>query len=202
MGQIYKVFIKESLLIIGDEPQDAAVDYLGNAQLLNLVQARLKSAHPPVYVFARNLSEVWNEFKRNFRLIEAAGGAVLNPDQKLLMIYRLGKWDLPKGKIELGEPREMAALREVEEETGVPRPEIIGILPTTYHIYPLNDRLILKRTYWYAMRIANGFDFLVPQLEEDILDASWCDPKEVLENRKNTYGNISLVLDALQEELS
>lgn len=202
MGQIYKVFIKESLIIIGDEPEDDAVDYLGNAQLLNLIQARLKESYKPVYVFARNLKDVWSEFKRSFKIIEAAGGAVLNPDQKLLMIFRLGKWDLPKGKIELGEPREMAAIREVEEETGVPRPEIFGILPTTYHIYSLADRLILKRTYWYAMRIKNGFDFLVPQLEEDIIDASWCDATEVAENRTNTYGNIALVLDALEEELS
>lgn len=201
MGQIYKVFIKDSLLIIGDEPRANAIDFLGNAQLVNLVQSRLEQAFDPVYVFARNLKEVWTEFKRNFKIIEAAGGAVLNPDHQLLMIYRLGKWDLPKGKIELGEPREMAAIREVEEETGVPRPQIFGILPTTYHIYPLNERLVLKRTYWYAMRIPNGFDFLVPQLEEDILDAAWCSPGEIEEYRKNTYGNIAIVLDALKEEL-
>ncbi len=199
---MYKVFIKDSLLIIGDQSREKAIDYLGEAQLMNLVRARLESPAEPVYVFARNLKEVWANFKKNFKIIEAAGGAVLNPDQDLLMIYRLGKWDLPKGKIEFGEPKELAALREVEEETGVPRPEITGILPTTYHIYPLDDRLILKRTYWFAMRIAKGFDFLVPQLEEDILDASWCDPQEIMENRKNTYGNIGLVLDALQEDIS
>lgn len=198
---MYKVFIKDSLIMIGDEPKNGAIDFLGTAQLMNLVQARMKAASPPVYVFARNLKDVWSQFKSNFRLIEAAGGAVLNPEQKVLMIYRLGKWDLPKGKIEFGEPKEMAALREVEEETGVPRPEIIGILPTTYHIYELEDRLILKRTYWYAMKINQGFDFLVPQLEEDIIDASWCDSKQIFENRQNTYANIALVLDALEEEL-
>jgi len=198
---MYKVFIKDSLILIGDEPRSEAIDFLGEAQLLNLVRSRLEEASEPVYVFARNLKEVWSRFKSNFKLIEAAGGAVLNPDQELLMIYRLGKWDLPKGKIEFGEPKEMAALREVEEETGVPRPEITGVLPTTYHIYELNGELVLKRTYWYMMQIANGFDFLVPQLEEDILDASWCDPHELKENRKNTYGNIAIVLDALAEEL-
>jgi len=199
---MYKVFIKDSLLIIGDEARDGAIDYLGDAQIMNLVNARLNGPSEITYVFARNLKEVWNRFKQNFKIIEAAGGAVLNPERELLMIYRLGKWDLPKGKIELGEPREMAALREVEEETGVPKPEIFSSLPTTYHIYPLHDRLILKRTFWYGMRIDQGFDFLVPQLEEDILDASWCKPQEVIENRKNTYGNIALVLDALNEELA
>lgn len=198
---MYKVFIKDSLIMIGDEPKNGAIDFLGAAQLMNLVQARMKAPSEPVYVFARDLKDVWSQFKSNFRLIEAAGGAVLNPEQKLLMIYRLGKWDLPKGKIEFGEPKEMAALREVEEETGVPRPEIIGILPTTYHVYELEDRLILKRTYWYAMKINQGFDFLVPQLEEDIIDATWCDAKQIFENRQNSYANIALVLDALEEEL-
>lgn len=198
---MYKVFIKDSLILIGDEPRSEAIDFLGEAQLLNLVRSRLEEPSEPVYVFARNLKEVWSRFKANFKLIEAAGGAVLNPERELLMIYRLGKWDLPKGKIEFGEPKEMAALREVEEETGVPRPEIIGVLPTTYHIYELNGAFILKRTYWYMMQIANGFDFLVPQLEEDILDASWCNAQEIKENRKNTYGNIAIVLDALAEEM-
>lgn len=196
---MYKVFIKESLIIIGDEARPEAIDFLGEEQIMNMVRSRLNRYSKPVYVFARDLKSVWLKFKSQFKIIEAAGGAVLNPDEELLMIYRLGKWDLPKGKIEFGEPKEMAAIREVEEETGVPRPKITGILPTTYHVYSLEDRLILKRTHWYAMRIANGFDFLVPQLEEDIIDATWCNPAQILENRQNTYGNIAQVLDALNE---
>jgi 8-oxo-dGTP pyrophosphatase MutT (NUDIX family) len=201
MAQMYKVFIKDSLLIIGDTSRPGAVDYLGEEQLMNIVRSRMQTPSPEIYVFARNLKAVWASFKKIFKVIESAGGAVLNPDQKLLMIYRLGKWDLPKGKIEFGEPKEMAAVREVEEETGVPKPRITGVLPTTYHIYELDGRMILKRTHWYAMNIPAGFDFLVPQLEEDILDASWCDAQEVFENRKNTYGNIALILDAMDEEV-
>ncbi len=150
-----------------------------------------------VYLYTKNLGEVWSNFKARFKIIEAAGGAVINPNGQILMIYRLGKWDLPKGKIEFGEPKEMAAVREVEEETGVQKPEIVGVLPTTYHVYELEGKRILKRTYWYTMAIAADFDFLVPQLEESILDAVWCDRREVEENLKNTYGNIALVLDAL-----
>lgn len=199
---MYKVFIKDSLLIIGDEARPEAIDFLGEEQLMNLVRTRLEKSSKPIYVFARDLQKVWTLFKSKFKLIEAAGGAVRNPEKELLMIYRLGKWDLPKGKIEFGEPKEMAALREVEEETGIPRPEITDILPTTYHIYELADVLVLKRTYWYAMQLSKGFDFLVPQLEEDIIDATWCKAEEVRENRKNTYGNIALILDALEEENS
>lgn len=194
---MYKVFIKDSLLILTDNPSEEAVTYLGEAQLDNLIEAMLSGPKMERQIFTKKLSEVWALFKEKFKIIEAAGGAVINPNGQILMIYRLGKWDLPKGKIEFGEPKEMAAVREVEEETGVQKPEIVGVLPTTYHVYELDSKRILKRTYWYTMAIANDFDFLVPQLEESILDAAWCDRKEVEENLKNTYGNIALVLDSL-----
>lgn len=194
---MYKVFIKESLLILSDKPAEEGMNYLGEAQLDNLIKSMLEGDRREVYLYTKNLGEVWSNFKARFKIIEAAGGAVINPNGQILMIYRLGKWDLPKGKIEFGEPKEMAAVREVEEETGVQKPEIVGVLPTTYHVYELEGKRILKRTYWYTMAIAADFDFLVPQLEESILDAVWCDRREVEENLKNTYGNIALVLDAL-----
>lgn len=197
MGQMYKVFIKESLLILSDQPSDEAVNYLGEAQLDNLISSMLNEEKREVYLLVKDAAEAWSQFKAKFKIIEAAGGAVINPNGQILMIYRLGKWDLPKGKIEFGEPKEMAAVREVEEETGVSKPEIVGVLPTTYHVYELEGKQILKRTYWYTMAIAHDFDFLVPQLEEAILDAVWCDRHEVEENLKNTHGNIKLVLDAM-----
>ena len=36
------------------------------------------------------------------QIITAAGGLVFNQNDELLMIYRRGKWDLPKGKLEVG----------------------------------------------------------------------------------------------------
>lgn len=194
---MYKVFIKESLLILSDKPSEEAVNYLGEAQLDNLINSMLQGPVREVHLHVRNLSETWALFKSKFKIIEAAGGACINPNGQILMIYRLGKWDLPKGKIEFGEPKEMAAVREVEEETGVSKPEIVGVLPTTYHVYEMEGKLILKRTYWFTMAIAHDFDFLVPQLEESILDAVWCSRSEVEENLQNTYGNIALVLDAM-----
>lgn len=194
---MYKVFIKESLLILSDKPSEVAVNYLGEAQLDNLIKSMLEGPQREVHLLVRNLNETWSLFKSKFKIIEAAGGAVINPNGQILMIYRLGKWDLPKGKIEFGEPKEMAAVREVEEETGVSKPEIVGVLPTTYHVYEMEGKRILKRTYWYTMAIAHDFDFLVPQLEESILDAVWCSRAEVEENLKNTYGNIAIVLDAM-----
>ena len=54
-----------------------------------------------------------------YQLVEAAGGVVFNQDQHVLWMYRLGKWDLPKGKLEKNEKFETAAVREVEEECNV-----------------------------------------------------------------------------------
>jgi 8-oxo-dGTP pyrophosphatase MutT (NUDIX family) len=58
-------------------------------------------------------------------VIEAAGGAVWRRTSKgalkVLLVHRPGydDWTLPKGKLEVGETAKVAALREVEEETGL-----------------------------------------------------------------------------------
>ncbi|MBK8711560.1 MAG: NUDIX domain-containing protein [Niastella sp.] len=58
-------------------------------------------------------------FSRQFTFIEAAGGLVQNEDKEILFIYRSGKWDLPKGKIEKKETPQIAATRKIQEETGL-----------------------------------------------------------------------------------
>jgi 8-oxo-dGTP pyrophosphatase MutT (NUDIX family) len=52
-------------------------------------------------------------------IIKAGGGIVVNEQNEVLLIYRRGKWDLPKGKLDDGETIEECALREVKEETGL-----------------------------------------------------------------------------------
>lgn len=101
-------------------------------------------------------------FKRRY----AAGGVVLI-ENKMLTIIRNTIPDLPKGHLDKGEISEQAALREVSEETGIKKPEIISSLPTTYHCYKLGNAWILKETSWYIMRCEAGFTF-VPQLDEGI----------------------------------
>ena len=58
-------------------------------------------------------------FFRMFTNIAAAGGLVKNERGEKLFIFRLGKWDLPKGKLSGKETAEEAAIREVKEETGL-----------------------------------------------------------------------------------
>jgi 8-oxo-dGTP pyrophosphatase MutT (NUDIX family) len=126
-------------------------------------------------------------------MIEAAGGLVFNKDGDILMIFRNGKWDLPKGKLEIGESVEECAIREVEEECSIVGLYITEKIIETYHTYSLKGEEILKRTYWYKMR--TNFDGeLSPQIEEGITKVSWIDKDQISEKIKNSYGNISDVL--------
>ena len=129
-------------------------------------------------------------------MIEAAGGLVFNKEEQILMIFRNGKWDLPKGKLEIGESVEECAIREVEEECGILGLIIENKIKDTYHTYVLEGENILKKTYWYKMN--TDFDGeLMPQIEEGITKVSWVSKDEISENLTNSYGNISDVLKTL-----
>jgi len=128
-----------------------------------------------------------------FVLIEAAGGLVITPNNELLMIYRRGHWDLPKGKIDKGEDDATAAIREVQEETGLQYINIDNYLTATYHYYMQDDQKILKKTYWYKMSTPQSTS-LVPQVEEDISIAKWVTSQEIPELLKNTYSTIHFLV--------
>jgi len=139
--------------------------------------------------------EDFEKFTTNFDLIVAAGGKVTNNEGKTLFIFRLGKWDLPKGKVEKKESVEQAAIREVEEECGIFQLTVLNHIKDTYHIYELNNKLVLKQSIWYEMKTTDSAK-LVPQTEENITDARWMTTKEI-ENivLKNTYPSIKEVLE-------
>ncbi len=113
-----------------------------------------------------------NELKRQLLVMRAGGGFVHTPDKKVLLIFRRGKWDLPKGKLDAGESLPDCAVREVAEETGLTVASLGDPLSTTYHIYKEKGELILKESYWYMMR-SEAASPLVPQTEEDIEECRW-----------------------------
>ena len=127
----------------------------------------------------------WQRFAQDYTLIHAAGGIVANEDDEVLMIFRYGCWDFPKGKVEAGEAWTTAALREVEEETGLHDITLAEPLPNTYHTYTLHGTPILKITHWYAMRAPQ--QPLIPQTEEDISQAVWVPQEEVAERLRDSY---------------
>jgi len=142
------------------------------------------------------VEENWKDFCSKFIMVEAAGGLVFNKDGYILMIFRNGKWDLPKGKLEIGESVEECAIREVEEECGISGLIIENKIKDTYHTYDLEGEKILKRTYWYKMNTDfNGK--LTPQIEEGITKVSWVGKDQISEKLKNSYGNISDIFKIL-----
>lgn len=107
--------------------------------------------------------------------IDAGGGVVQNETGAVLMIYRRGKWDLPKGKRDEGEDIATCAVREVEEETGLQGVTIGEKVCDTFHIYSQRGQDLLKRTAWYHMTAA-GSQKLTPQAAENILEVKWISP--------------------------
>lgn len=128
-------------------------------------------------------------------LIEAAGGMVINQKGALLMIFRRGKWDLPKGKWDEGETLEQCALREVSEETGLTKLSLVRGLKTTYHTYSFHGKTVLKPTHWYLMH-HHGKENFLPQTEEGITEIRWVHRKDAKRMIENTYPSIKEMVDA------
>jgi 8-oxo-dGTP pyrophosphatase MutT (NUDIX family) len=135
-------------------------------------------------------------FKEMFSVVEAAGGVVRNDKGEYLFIFRNGKWDLPKGKIEKGESVRAAAIREVEEECGISGLSIVKELKTSYHTYLVGNKSILKPTYWFEMMCSDS-SCLKPQTEEGITEVKWFRPADFDSIKKNTFPSIIDLISAL-----
>ncbi|MCL8538731.1 NUDIX domain-containing protein [Chryseobacterium gallinarum] len=194
---MYKVFVNEKKLLLSKHPEDLEKklryeSYMTLEIALDLLE---NTSVKELNVFGENIDEIWQEFQKMFRIIEAAGGVVNNPEGKILFIRRLGKWDLPKGKMEKGESREESAVREIEEETGLKDVELVQFINTTYHIYiERNGEKILKCTHWFEMNF-NGEDTSKPQIEEGITEVAWKTiPQIESEVFPSTFQNIKLIV--------
>lgn len=149
-------------------------------------------------IIGNNVNELFEKVKQQFAYIEAAGG-LIKQDQNYLFIFRLGKWDLPKGKLDQGETPDKAAVRECEEECGISGLKIEKELPSTYHIYPYKGRHALKTTYWYLMN-SNDKKQLVPQTEENITKAEWLDLSAIKNTViMNTYPSVLDLISVITE---
>lgn len=129
--------------------------------------------------------------KSKFNIVEAAGG-IVEKNNRLLWIFRRGVWDLPKGKLDPGEKRKTAAIREVEEETAV-KVALKEKICATWHTYIRNKKFVLKRTHWYAMDCLDDSK-MTPQIDEDIERVEWLNEQNSNMASNETFASISWVI--------
>lgn len=199
----YVVYIEGKPLTIAEGPPDKAPS--DDTLVLRVddpdeIAASVRTlAHSPrllgVHLFHVDVDRLWEAFKAPYKFVAAAGGAVVDEKGRLLVIRRLGKWDLPKGKVDPGEGLEEAALREVREECGLERIAIAAELPCTWHTYERKGKQHLKRTDWYLMN-GSSKERLVPQTDEDIEEVRWMDRAAVAAMKEDTYPSLLPVITA------
>ncbi|MGN6439109.1 MAG: NUDIX hydrolase [Agriterribacter sp.] len=176
-------------------PDTVFIDELTNPAVKSLLHEIAKPGFHAGILYHPDINQLKKMFWKHFTVIQAGGGLVRNKKGAVLMIYRRGKWDLPKGKLDKGETLEECALREVQEETGLQQVKLGSFLLTTYHVYEDFGKHILKESYWYTMQ-ANGSETTKPQVEEDIHEIQWVQPPDVKEKLKNTFPSIVDVMKA------
>jgi ADP-ribose pyrophosphatase YjhB (NUDIX family) len=162
-------------------------------QILNWIEFKKIPKVQTLICLTTEFKQVKSFIKSQFRIVEAAGGLVRKRD-KFLLIFRLGKWDLPKGKLEKGEKAKIAAVREVMEECAV-EAELVDKLCTTWHTYMQEGKRILKKTTWYNMNCLNDAN-MEPQYIENIEDIRWMTIDQADHALKNSYRSIQGVMES------
>ena len=189
----YKIYYNDSFVLIsGDRTQinknftrvlteeKEIRDFLNNPSILFD-----KETNGNIFVACCKPGETMCSILETLEIVIAGGGIVTNEHDELLLIFRRGKWDMAKGKIELNEKIIEGAVREVEAETGV-KVESVNEKPCiTYHAYRLKGRPCLKETSWFEMKAKPGQSKLTPQTEEDIEEVRWVKKTDLI-NYKNT----------------
>ncbi len=147
------------------------------------------------FIYAESFELLKRDFLSHFTEIEAGGGLVRNEKGEYLLIYRRGSWDLPKGKIEPGELKKNASIREIEEETGIKQLNIIRKIGITRHTYRSGQgKRLIKKSHWYLMETKK--QKLIPQVDEDIEKAVWMQLESFFKKHRQVYPNIIDVLTA------
>ena len=206
MEQMYKVFFdQKQIFIVEDSPSSLSSDarkyIFQNKEMLAIILDRFinSGVDNQLFIESGSPSDVLISLKELFEYRVAAGGLVRDEKGRVLLIFRKGKWDLPKGHMDPGETAEQTAVRETIEETGVENPSITKYIGDTWHFYYLKNRLVLKQTFWYEIT-ADSSSALNPQVEEDISETKWADPLDLPHLYKNTYLSIAELLTSYFSE--
>jgi 8-oxo-dGTP pyrophosphatase MutT (NUDIX family) len=202
MQQSYKVFIENGSLELRNNKVRQTENVLDAQQLDPDTEGNdlLQLAKNQNVVYrSSKVDKTFKAIFKGYKKINAAGG-IVEKDGNYLVIKRNGVWDLPKGKVELEEEIELAAIREVEEECGITSPVIVDELILSYHTYIMKRKNILKTTYWYYMKY-EGDEKLVPQTEEGIEEVKWVTLDELIALKSEIYHSLIQVIEALESIL-
>jgi ADP-ribose pyrophosphatase YjhB (NUDIX family) len=198
MAQSYKVYFAGRAVIFAqaDEAVESANTIVsrGKNDIL-LIEEAIKRGARMIHVLCHDVQLSWSQFASQFEFVQAAGGIVVNRDHKLLFIYRMDKWDLPKGKVETYETVREGAIREVEEECSIDQLLLDQELCETWHTYVQGGVPMIKSTRWFTMKYL-GTAIPKPQLQEGITEVIWLGLDELEMVRKNTYPSVLDVLEA------
>jgi 8-oxo-dGTP diphosphatase len=107
-------------------------------------------------------------------LVPVVAGVVLVQDGKVLLVQErkphvFGKWNLPAGKVDVGETLEQAAVREAKEETGFD-------IELNEHLITVHESIDRPVLHAFAAHITGGKLHFPP---DEILDARWFTPAEI-----------------------
>lgn len=199
--QMYRIYIKEQVILITKADKNVKVagyELITEDEILpvtdGLAYGKIRADY--LHLTAEPAS-VMERLTHRMNYIEAAGGIVINERGQLLFIFRHGKWDLPKGKLEPGELPGTGGIREVEEECNVHIAGITRELEPTWHAYELKENTVLKKTWWYLMSCADD-RHMQPQTDEGITEVRWFNPDELEVITSNTYPLIKGIIEKLQ----
>ncbi len=188
------IYFEEKELLVTDEETPSEINVIVYREKNDIVQAIKHLEFLSKVILYGEWERIFADLKTLYKYIEAAGGFIKNEQDEYLFIFRRGKWDLPKGKLEKGETPEIAAIREVQEETGLQFVKEKSLRCTTWHTYDTYGEPVLKQTYWFNMETTKNQDSK-PQTEEDITELQWLPESEFSKVLGNTFPSIVEVMN-------
>jgi 8-oxo-dGTP pyrophosphatase MutT (NUDIX family) len=174
----------------------STVDIVENAMPLNILTLKGLFKNQEIQAVNQHPKAELKSFFKQFNKLKTAGGLVYHPNtDTYLWIKRLGVWDLPKGKIELGESSKDAAIREIFEECGLTgKLELKHRICSTYHVYEFKNKSILKKNNWYYLEYEGDLQ-TKPQAEESITEVQWIKKENFDKCLSQTYPSIQEVIE-------
>lgn len=191
----HRILLSTDKDLIDRSKQDFVIKKPSEEQIKEVLRVSKSSTKALKILFIGNPDKLLKKVFFGFKYVVASGGIVSNKEGDILLMKRLGKWDLPKGKIKKREDLQVCALREIEEETGAKKLSIIEPFSETYHTYYRNEKWEIKHTYWYLV-FSKYEGPLVPQVEEDIEEVKWISINDLNLSEMDTYPAIKRLLKA------